>query len=121
MYYHEFGHIADGSNFTAFIESADFDLDPDGENYMFISKIIPDVEYRGSSDTGNTVSITLKGRNYPLESLTSLDTISVTPNTTFVNTRARSRQTAIRVENNADNFSWRLGDLRLDLKQDGKR
>ena len=121
LYYHEFGHSADGSNFTAFIESADFDLDPDGENYMFISKIIPDVEYRGSSDTGNTVSITLKGRNYPLESLTSLDTISVTPNTTFVNTRARSRQTAIRVENNADNFSWRLGDLRLDLKQDGKR
>jgi hypothetical protein len=121
LYYHEFGHSADGSSFTAFIESADFDLDPDGENFMFISRIIPDLEYRGSSDTGNTVSITLKGRNYPLESLASLDTISVTPNTTFVNTRARSRQTAIRVENSADNFGWRLGDIRLDLRQDGRR
>ena len=121
LYNHEVGHSADGLSFTAFIESADFDLDPDGEKFMFISKLIPDLEYRGSDDTGNTVNFVIKGRDYPLESLSTLQTVAVTPNSTFTNTRARSRQSAIRVENTADNFSWRLGDLRLELRQDGKR
>ena len=121
LYNHETGHSADGSSFTAFIESSDFDLDPDGENFMFISKLIPDLEYRGSDDTENTVNFVIKGRNYPLESLSTLQTVAVTPNSTFTNTRARSRQSAIRIENTSDNFGWRLGDLRLELRQDGKR
>lgn len=121
LYNHEFGHSADGSNFTAFIESSDFDLDPDGEKFMFISKLIPDLEYRGSTDTANTVNFVIKGRNYPLETLSTLQTVAVTPNSTFTNTRARSRQSAIRIENTGDNFGWRLGDLRLELRQDGKR
>ena len=121
LYNHEFGHSADGSNFTAFIESSDFDLDPDGEKFMFISKLIPDLEYRGSTDTANTVNFVIKGRNYPLETLSTLQTVAVTPNSTFTNTRARTRQSAIRIENTADNFGWRLGDLRLELRQDGKR
>ena len=62
-----------------------------------------------------------KGRNFPLESLSTLQTISVTPNSTFTNTRARARQSAIRVENTGSNFGWRLGDIRLELRQDGKR
>ena len=121
LYNHEVGHSADGLSFTAFIESSDFDLDPDGENFMFISKLIPDLEYRGSDDTANTVNFVIKGRDYPLQSLSTLQTVAVTPNSTFTNTRARSRQSAIRIENTADNFGWRLGDLRLELRQDGKR
>jgi hypothetical protein len=88
---------------------------------MFISKLIPDLEYRGSTDTANTVNFVIKGRNFPLESLSTLQTVAVTPNSTFTNTRARTRQSAIRIENTADNFGWRLGDLRLELRQDGKR
>ena len=121
LYNHEFGYSADGSEFTAFIESSDFDLDPAGENFMFVSKIVPDLEYRGSSDTGNTVTFTIKGRDYPLQDLSTLSTISVTPSSTFTNTRARSRQSAIRVESTGANFGWRLGDIRLELRQDGKR
>ena len=121
LYNHEFGYSADGSDFTAFIESSDFDLDPAGENFMFVSKIIPDIEYRGSNDTGNTVTFTIKGRDYPLQDLSTLSTISVTPNSTFTNTRARSRQSAIRIESTGANFGWRLGDIRLELRQDGKR
>tara|TARA_R100001086_G_scaffold143168_1_gene75335 strand:- start:1227 stop:3098 length:1872 start_codon:yes stop_codon:yes gene_type:complete len=121
LYNHEFGHSADGSTFNAFIESSDFDLDPAGEKYMLVSKIIPDLKYRGSSDTGNTVTFTIKGRDYPLESLSTLSTVDVTPNSTFTNIRARSRQSAIRIEDNSDNFSWRLGDIRLELRQDGRR
>jgi hypothetical protein len=121
LYNHENGHSADGSTFTAFVESSDFDLDPNGERFMFVSKIIPDLQYRGSSDTGNTVTFTIKGRDYPLQDLSTLSTINVTPNSTFTNVRARSRQSAIRVEDSSDNFSWRLGDIRLELRQDGRR
>jgi hypothetical protein len=121
LYNHEFGHSADGSNFTAFIESSDFDLDPDGERFMFISRLIPDLQYRGNSDDGSTVSVTIKGRNFPLESLSSLQTISVNPTTKFANTRARSRQSAVRIENTSNSFGWRLGDIRLDLRTDGRK
>ena len=121
LYNHEVGHSADGLSFTAFIESADFDLDPDGEKFMFVSKLIPDLKYRGSDDTNNTVNFVIKGRNYPLQDLSTLQTIEVKPTSTFINTRTRARQSAIRIENTADNFSWRLGDLRLELRQDGKR
>jgi len=88
---------------------------------MFISKLIPDLKYRGSSDTGNTVNMVIKGRDYPLQDLSTLQTLSITPNSTFINTRARARQSAIRIENTGSNFGWRLGDIRLELRQDGKR
>ena len=121
LYNQEFGCLADGNGFTAFIESSDFDLDPAGEKFMFISKLIPDLEFRKSSDTGNTVNFIIKGRDYPLQDLSTLSTTSVTPSSTFANIRGRSRQSAIRVSNSTGNFGWRLGDIRLELRQDGKR
>jgi hypothetical protein len=65
--------------------------------------------------------VTIKGRNFPLESLSSLQTISVNPTTKFANTRARSRQSAVRIENTSNSFGWRLGDIRLDLRTDGRK
>ena len=121
LYNQEFGCLADGNGFTAFIESSDFDLDPAGEKFMFMSKLIPDLEFRKSSDTGNTVDFIIKGRDYPLQDLSTLSTTSVTPSSTFANIRGRSRQSAIRVSNSTGNFGWRLGDIRLELRQDGKR
>ena len=121
LFDHETGHSADGEPFTAFIESSDFDLDPDGEKYMFVSKLIPDLQYRGASTSDSTVNFIFKGRDYPLQSLSTKQTVAVTPNSTFINTRTRARQTAIRIEDTSNNFSWRLGDLRLDLRQDGRR
>ena len=73
------------------------------------------------TSTSNEVTINIKGRNYPLQSLSTLSTISVTPDSTFSNTRARSRQCAIRVSSDNLDYGWRLGDLRLDIRPDGKR
>ena len=121
LYNHEVGHSADGAAFSSYIESSDFDLDPDGERFMFVSKFIPDIEFRDQSTTSDTVTVNIKGRNYPLESLTTLSTISVTPESTFANTRARSRQCAIRVSSNDIDYGWRLGDIRLEIRPDGRR
>ena len=121
LYNQEVGHSNDGSEFTAYIESSDFDLNPDGERFMFISKLIPDVEFRDQYSTNDTVTYTIKGRNYPLESLSTLQTINVTPESTFSNTRARSRHAAIRISNTGTYYGWRIGDLRLEMRPDGKR
>ena len=67
------------------------------------------------------MDIIIKGRDYPLESLSTLSTVSVTPASTFTNTRARSRQCAIRISNSSNDYGWRLGDVRLDIRPDGKR
>ena len=88
---------------------------------MAVNKIIPDVEFRDQQSTSDTVTISIKGRDYPLQDLSTLSTVSVTPASTFTNTRARSRQCAIRVSNTSSDFGWRLGDVRLDIRPDGKR
>ena len=121
LYDHEKGHGDDGSAFTAYIESSDFDLQPDGDHFLQISRLIPDIEFRDQQTTDDTVSFIIKGRDYPLSSLSTLQTISVTPESTFSNTRARSRQCALRISNSSSDFGWRLGDLRLDIRPDGKR
>ena len=121
LFNHELGHSNDGSDFTAFIESSDFDLSPDGERLIFISKLIPDVQFRDQYSTSDSVTYTIKGRNYPLESLSTLQTINVTPESTFVNARSRSRHAAIRISNTGSRYGWRTGDLRLEIRGDGKR
>ena len=60
-------------------------------------------------------------KNYPLQDLSTLQTINVTPASTFENTRARSRQAALRISNSSSDYGWRLGDLRLEIRPDGKR
>ena len=47
--------------------------------------------------------------------------MDITPSSTFVNTRARSRQCALRVSNSSSNFGWRLGDVRMEIRPDGRR
>jgi len=56
-----------------------------------------------------------------LQDLSTLQTINVTPASTFENTRARTRQAALRISNSSNNYGWRLGDLRLEIRPDGKR
>ena len=121
LYNQEVGHSNDGEAFTAYIESSDFDLAPDGERFTFISKLIPDIEFRDQQSTSDSVTFTIKGRDYPLQDLSTLQTINVTPASTFENTRARTRQAAMRISNSSSDYGWRLGDLRLEIRPDGKR
>ena len=115
VYEHENTQDADGSAMTSYIESADFDLDPDGNNFMFITRLIPDVALSGSVD------YVLKTRNYPGDSLATNSTSTVTPSTQQAFLRARSRQAVVRVESGTPNTTWTLGDLRLDIRPDGRR
>jgi len=49
LYDHETGNDADGSPMdNVYIQSSDFDMQPDGDYYTFIRKIIPDVKFTGA-------------------------------------------------------------------------
>ena len=129
LYDQETGNDADGSPMdNVYIQSSDFDMQPDGDYYTFIRKVIPDVKFTGNGGSDQTINFVLKSRNFPGDSLTTDTTQTVTSTTQRLDTRIRARQLAFRIESDDDNSSdirlgvgWRLGDTRMDVKPDGRR
>jgi hypothetical protein len=118
VYRHEQGTDADGEAMVSFIESGDFDLG-DGEQFMFLNKIIPDIDIGTSSSS--TVNYVLKTRNFPGDSLSTNSTSVVQSSTAQSFVRARSRQMVLRIESSDTDISWTLGDTRMEMRPDGKR
>jgi hypothetical protein len=104
----------------AYITSGDFDLDADGDGQYFIKvrRFIPDFKYLN----GNA-KITILLRRYPADNQTSstLGPFTINSSTDKIDTRARSRLAALKVENDAINESWRFGQFRFDIQPDGRR
>jgi hypothetical protein len=132
LYNHETGNDNDGSAMTnVFIESSDFDIDPAGEDFQFISRIIPDIQFTGTGSTGSggqTVNVILKRRNFPGEALTTVITSTCDSATTKIDTRVRGRQAVLRIESDDDGntgtsegVGFRVGAMRLDFRPDGRR
>ena len=115
IYAQESGVNADGAALPAFIQSGDGDI-ADGETFSFINKVVPDFQ----DQTGNTV-ITLSVKDYPNDTATVGETLTVSNTTSFINTRIRGRQSNIKIENIDIGDNWRFGTLRVNIKQDGKR
>jgi len=85
-----------------------------------LSRLIPDFVFSG--DTGSaSMDVILKGKDYPLDSLTTLSTSTITSSTEQSFIRARTRSSSIRVESSGAGYGWRLGDLRFDMRPDGRR
>jgi len=120
---------------TANISSGDFDITQqrasatgqstgvatfrgDGEFIMKIRRFIPDF----ISQTGNT-RVTLQLRNFPndTQSGSALGPFDISSSTQKVDTRARARAIALKIENTSTNQSWKLGTFRLDTQPDGRR
>lgn len=130
LYNHEVGNDDDGSAMqNVFIESSDFDIDPAGEVFSAVSRIIPDVNFTGDAATGSTgqkLDFVLKKRDFPGDALSTVTTASCFSTTTKIDTRLRARQVVLRVQSNDTDtneigMSFRLGATRLDVKPDGRR
>ena len=119
IYIQESGDDADGSAMTSFIESGDFDLG-DGEQLMFFSRLIPDIAIT-STDTDASVDYIIKTRNYPADSLSTNSTNVVKSTTQQSFLRGRARQAVLRIESSVTDIAWTLGDLRMDMRPDGRR
>ena len=119
LYRHETGYDDDGSAMTAYVESGDVELD-EGGRFMFMNRMIPDFKFSG--DTGSaSMDVTIKGKRFPLEDLSTLATATVTSSTEQNFLRTRARESVVRVESSGLGFGWRLGDLRFEMRQDGRR
>jgi hypothetical protein len=90
----------------------------DGEFIMKIRRFIPDF----ISQTGST-RITFNLRDFPNDTAasSSLGPFDISSSTQKVDTRARARAIALKVENTSTSQSWKLGTFRLDIQPDGRR
>jgi len=118
LWKHETGQNDDGSALTSYVEGSDIDIG-DGDDFMFMSRIIPDITFKGSGSATGT--LTIKKRNYPGDGLSTHGTHTITDSTKQVFPRLRTRQAVIRWGSAAANVGWRMGHLRIDNKPDGKR
>lgn len=113
---------------NAFVESSDFDIG-DGQQYMLVNRILPDLSFNGSSVSNPAALFTIKSRDFsgnnftesPSGSAVRSATSPVEQFTNKIDLRARGRQMALRVENTATGVKWRLGSPRLDARADGRR
>ena len=94
------------------------DLRGDGEYLMKIRRFIPDF----ITQTGDT-RITLMLRDFPNNAAasSSLGPFTITSSTDKVDTRARARAVALKIQNTAVSQDWKLGTFRLDIQPDGRR
>ncbi len=128
IYNHEEGLNDDTSAMTSFITTNDFDIG-DGDNLLLIKRIIPDVDFNGSTATTPKVMMTMKPRNFPGSNYSSTNEPDVERSTTVpieqyteqIFIRARARQMGFKITSEDLNVQWQLGAPRLDGRPDGKR
>ena len=138
LIYHEVGtddlSTADPQPIAAYIQSADFDIG-DGDKFAFVWRILPDINFTGSTTDNPSVTMTLKPRrnagapygDADQPTVTSQDDYRLTRAYTIqqfngqVYTRLRGRQMALRVESSALGVAWQLGSVRADIRPDGGR
>ena len=138
LLYHENG-VDDVSGLTplpidSYVQSSDFDIG-DGHNFGFVWRILPDVNFNGSTVNQPVVTMTLRPRqnsgtpygqadNPQVQSQDNFSTRGVYNIQQFdgqVYTRLRGRQMAFRIESNTLGVAWQLGSPRMDIRPDGRR
>lgn len=119
LYSHDVGYAGDGEEIDAFIEGSLVDLE-DGENFQFIHRVVPDFSWYGTYQDTSTIQLTLKRSRYPATTQTNEVQFDVTPILTHKNVRLRDRQVALRLDSSCRTYGWRLGKLRLDIREDGR-
>ena len=128
VYNHEQGVNDDILPMTSFITSNDFDIG-DGENLLLIKRIIPDINFDGSTAANPQVLLTMRPRNFPGSnymdnnepSVTRTSTVPIEQYTNQVFLRARARQMGFKILSQDLGVQWQLGAPRLDGRSDGKR
>ena len=122
--------------FDCFIGSSDFDIG-DGHNFGFVWRIIPDVNFTGSTNGYPKVYMQVAPRDFsgsPYSKTNTTNTVSdqryfqnvkqyvIQEYTPQVYTRVRGRQMSFIIGSGGQlGVAWQLGSPRLDIKPDGRR
>jgi len=132
LYFQEIG-FDDGSTspasaISSYIESSQMSLG-EGEQFVFMRRLIPDLTFRNSSNPTPTATMTLKVRNFPGSnySNSNSNTVAKTASvpveqfTDQVFVRLRGRSFAFRIDTDDTGIGWRLGSPRVEVRPDGRR
>jgi len=138
LVYHEYGvdcnELGTANPITATIVSAEFDMD-DGDRFVLLNRILPDITFQGSTADTPSVAMTLlpmenSGSGYynPLStggnSSNTISRVTTVPIEEFsgqVYVRIRARQMAFKVESTDLGVTWKLGATRFDMIASGRR
>jgi len=129
------GSTSPATPITAYIESSGQDIG-DGNQFSFITRIIPDITFRNSPNTPR-VMLTMKTANFPGANFNKVNAVPgdredsrlVTRSATYpveeytsqLYVRLRGRSFVFRVESSELGVAWRFGLARIDLRTDGRR
>ena len=132
IYFHENG-LDDGSTnppsaINSYIESSDIDIG-DGDQFMFLSRLLPDLTFRNSTATTPLATFTVSARDFPGDNYGQTNsgnaarsaTVPVEQFTEQLFFRLRGRSMSLKVESDNVGTQWRLGTPRADLRPDGRR
>ena len=128
LYNHEVGFDDDGSAMTSFIESAPIDIG-DGDKFVFLKRVIPDVTFDGSTSVNPDVSFTMKAKNFPGSNFNETTqgttqrsaTSPIEQFTEKLDYRLRGRSFALRIDSTSLGTKYKLGTPRVDIREDGRR
>ena len=113
---------------TSFVESAPMDIG-DGDKFTFLTRVLPDVTFAGSTSINPSVSFTVKskdgsGGNYDQSGSATTERSSTSPIEQYTNKldyRIRGRSFALKVESTSLGTKYRLGTPRVNIREDGRR
>jgi len=124
------GSTSPATPVDAFVQSSDFDIG-DGDQFMFIRRIIPDLNFSTSTAAAPEVEFTMTARNYNgnvtgqgTDSGDVIRTSVVSGQDNYTNQlfmRLRGRQMNLKVSSDTTGVKWRLGSPRLEMRPDGRR
>lgn len=120
---------------SSYIETSDFDIGSGGYQFSFVKRLIPDVDFIGSSTSSPQATMTLKARNYPGQGVAGTSTMQnsaapidgsevsaqVYDYTREIWIRLRGRQLVFRMESDQLGVKWQLGNPRIQIQPDGRR
>ena len=112
----------------SYLRSSVFELGS-GENFMYVSRTIPDVDFTGSTATTPTVTMTFRKRDYPGSAFQDGpdNTVALTVTgppaqyTPKIDRRFRARSVEFGIETTTAGTLWQLGVPRIYANPDGQR
>ena len=132
LYFHETG-LDDGSTnppsaIKSYIESSTMDIG-DGDQFMFLSRLLPDLAFRNSTAAAPLATFTVSARDFPGDSFGQTNsggavrsaTAPVEQFTEQLFFRLRGRSMSLKIESDNVGTQWRLGTPRADIRPDGRR
>jgi len=139
LLYHEVGNDdqsipAQPAPIVSYIQSSDFGIEA-GEHFGFVWRMLPDINFNGSTVNNPSITMTLYGRansgatpvGSDIDTVTSANNYSSRSEYTIqqftgeVYTRLRARQMAFKIQSNGLGVAWQLGTPRADIKPGGRR